>query len=53
VAIGGITVERVYEVLAAAAPRQIAIAVCAAILSTEDPEAATRALVGVVAARGA
>jgi len=43
IAIGGITVEKVGEVLAAGAWGRTGIAVCSAILGAEDVEAATRA----------
>jgi len=41
VAIGGITVDRIQQVLSAAPGRQVIIAVCSAILGAEDIEAAT------------
>jgi len=43
IAIGGITVEKVGEVLSAGARGRTGIAVCSAILGAEDVEAATRA----------
>ncbi len=43
VAIGGITLERVREVLSAAGKRHMAVAVCSAVLDADDVEAATRA----------
>lgn len=43
VAIGGITVDRAADVLAAAPGRPLAVAVCSAILQADDIEAATAA----------
>ena len=48
VAIGGITVETVPDILDAGAPRHVAVAVCSAILGAEDIEAATRAFKNVI-----
>ena len=42
VAIGGITVEALPDILSAAAPGRIGVAVCSAILGADDIEAATR-----------
>jgi thiamine-phosphate diphosphorylase len=50
VAIGGITAERIPEVLAAGAS---AVAVVSAVVAAADPEAATRSLCAVVEACGA